>query len=251
MQTQQNNNTRDPGFIWRAINFLPLAGKCENTVMDEVVVFGMLGASKVGSYALIWPSKRSKQTVVGAIAARKSGNAQNYANKHKIAGFYEGYNGVIENDQMDVIYNGLPNALHGQWSKKALEAGKHVLCEKPFAANEQEAKQVQQVAKQKKRLCIEAFHYSYHPLFQKIQDMVKKGEIGDVKQIHTTFKRPFWCSVFTTKDIRMDYGLAGGATMDLDVIASMQQDILVSVLVQAQLRQKLPNHKIWIQLIQI
>eukprot|EP01025_Chloroclados_australasicus_P013773 TRINITY_DN16455_c0_g1_i11.p1 TRINITY_DN16455_c0_g1~~TRINITY_DN16455_c0_g1_i11.p1 ORF type:complete len:408 (+),score=15.42 TRINITY_DN16455_c0_g1_i11:59-1225(+) len=213
MQDPYDKIDSRPGFAWRAFHFLPIAGKQDNAL--NAVTIGMLGASKVGSYAIIWPSKRCRDAKVTAVAARSQQAADNYARKHKIANSYQGYDGVIQDKNVEVVYVGLPNGLHGQWSIQALQAGKHVLCEKPFAANEEEAKQVQKVAKKHNRLCVEAFHYLHHPLFKNIQKRVQNEEIGQIQEIRATFKRPFWCKFFSPKDIRYDFSLAGGATMDL------------------------------------
>jgi predicted dehydrogenase len=112
----------------------------------EVVRLGVLGAARIAPAALIKPSRNVAQAEVVAIAARDRARAEKFATKHGIANVFDDYDSLINSPDVDAIYNPLPNGLHAQWTIAALEAGKHVLCEKPLTANATEAEQLAAVA---------------------------------------------------------------------------------------------------------
>ena len=115
---------------------------------------------------------------------------------------------------IDAIYNPLPNGLHAEWTIAALEAGKHVLCEKPFTANAKEAEAVAAVATRTGLVVMEAFHYRYHPLAQRMREIVESGELGTIRRVETALCFP----LPKFSDIRYQYDLAGGATMDVGTL---------------------------------
>jgi len=112
----------------------------------------------------------------------------------------------VADPEVDVVYNPLPNGLHGRWTLAALAAGKHVLCEKPFAANAEEAAEVAAVADASDRVVMEAFHYRYHPLTTRVAAIVESGELGTLTEVTSSFSAPIW----KPGDIRYDPQLAGG-----------------------------------------
>jgi predicted dehydrogenase len=113
------------------------------------------------------------------------------------------------------VYVPLPNGLHGRWTIRALEAGKHVLCEKPFAANAAEAERMAEAAARAGRLLMEAFHYRYHPLAARMKQIVTDGTLGRIQRIETNMCFP----LPDPRNIRFQYDLAGGATMDAGTYA--------------------------------
>jgi predicted dehydrogenase len=113
------------------------------------------------------------------------------------------------------VYNPLPNGLHGKWTIAALEAGKHVLCEKPFTANADEAVEVQKVEHRTGLVVMEAFHYRYHPLADRLVEIAQDGTLGAIEHIHTWMITP----LPSRKDIRWQLNLAGGSTMDVGCYA--------------------------------
>jgi predicted dehydrogenase len=121
------------------------------------------------------------------------------------------YDALLADPAIDAIYNPLPNGLHCEWSIRALEAGKHVLCEKPLASNAGEARQMAEASTRCNRVLMEALHYRFHPLAAKMQDAVR--QLGAIRHIETSMCVPF--PAF--RNIRYDYDLAGGAAMDLGV----------------------------------
>ncbi len=177
---------------------------------------GVLGASRIAPKALIKPAAGIVAVDVAAVAARDRSRAAKFAAKHGIERVHESYDDLIADPDIDAIYNPLPNGLHGRWTIAALEAGKHVLCEKPFAANAAEAREVAAVADaHPHQVVMEAFHYRYHPFAQRLREIFAGGELGAVEHIETWMCIPL--PLFN--DIRYNYDLAGGATMDVGCYA--------------------------------
>jgi predicted dehydrogenase len=171
---------------------------------------GVLGAARIAPAALINPAKASSEVEVAAIAARDPERAGEFADKHGIEIVHKGYGDLIADPSIDAVYNPLPNGLHGRWTMAALVAGKHVLCEKPFASNASEARTVAKAARESGLVVMEAFHYRYHPLFQRAVEIVQSGELGTVQRIETALCFP----LPKFSDIRYRFDLGGGATMD-------------------------------------
>jgi predicted dehydrogenase len=171
---------------------------------------GVLGAARITPLSLIRPAKDNSEVAVTAVAARDQERANAFAAKHGIPRVHASYDELIADPDVDAIYNPLPNALHGRWTRAALSAGKHVLCEKPFTANATEAVDVAELAAKSDRVVMEAFHYRYHPLALRIEDIVAAGELGKLQRVEANMCFP----LPKFSDIRYNYALAGGATMD-------------------------------------
>lgn len=171
---------------------------------------GVLGAARITPDALLKPAAANPEVVVSAVAARDIGRARAFAAKHGIGRVHDSYNALITDPEVDAIYNPLPNHLHGRWTRAALDAGKHVLCEKPFTANAEEARQVAAAAASSDRVVMEAFHYRYHPMTARIEEIIASGELGELRQVDTALSFP----LPRFSDIRYHYALAGGALMD-------------------------------------
>ncbi|GAA4558226.1 Gfo/Idh/MocA family oxidoreductase [Planotetraspora kaengkrachanensis] len=172
------------------------------------VRIGTLGAARITPSALIKPAKLVPGVEVAAVAARDRVRAGAFAAKHGIPVVHESYEALIADSSIDAVYNPLPNALHAEWTLRALEAGKHVLCEKPLASNEPEAVSVAEAADKSGLVVMEAFHYRYHPLADRMVSIV--GELGEIRQIETWMCFP----LPRFSDIRYSLPLAGGALMD-------------------------------------
>src|SRR3569833_1213707 len=171
---------------------------------------GILGAARIAPAALVKPASSSSEVDVVAIAARSLERAQTFAARHGIPRTHSSYEALLAEPDIDAVYNPLPNGLHGRWTRAALEAGKHVLCEKPFTANAAEAREIARVAEASGRVVMEAFHYRYHPLALRVEELVASGELGTLERVETALSFP----LPKFSDIRYDYALAGGATMD-------------------------------------
>ncbi len=178
---------------------------------SEVLRIGVLGAARIAPAAIIRPARAVDGVEVVAVAARDRDRARSFAARHGIGKVHESYASLLADDDVDAVYNPLPNGLHGAWTIAALEAGKHVLCEKPFTANADEAEDVAAVARRTDRTVMEAFHYRYHPLAQRLVSLVRSGELGELRRIEAWFCSP----LVRGSDIRWQRALAGGSTMDL------------------------------------
>lgn len=171
---------------------------------------GTLGAARITPMALIWPARSTAGVSVTAVAARDKARAEKFARKHGIGKVHDDYGSLLADPEIDAVYNPLPNSLHAEWTLRALDAGKHVLCEKPFTSNAAEAERVHQAAEQSDRVVMEAFHYRYHPLAQRLRDLVASGDLGAPRFIETWMCIP----LPIPGDIRFRLELGGGATMD-------------------------------------
>jgi predicted dehydrogenase len=171
---------------------------------------GILGAARIAPSALIKPAKGSGEVVVAAVAARDGARAHAFAAQHGISRVHDSYEALLADPDLDAVYNPLPNSLHGRWTRAALAGGKHVLCEKPFTANATEAREVAELAAKSDRVVMEAFHYRYHPLTLRIEEIIASGELGKLERVEAVMCFP----LPKFSDIRYNYSLAGGATMD-------------------------------------
>ena len=174
----------------------------------DILRIGVLGTARIAATALLGPAASVPEVTVAAVAARDQFRAEAYAEQHGIPVAYGGYEALLADPDIDAVYNPLPNSLHGPWTLRAIAAGKHVLCEKPFASNAQEAAQVADAASVSGLVVMEAMHYRYHPLIRRLRELV--GELGPVRHIQC------WTSfvIGDEDDIRYDYDLGGGALMD-------------------------------------
>jgi predicted dehydrogenase len=171
---------------------------------------GILGAASIAPLALVSPAKQNAEVDVAAVAARDATRARAFASKNGIARVHDSYESLLADPDIDAVYNPLPNGLHGRWTRAALAAGKHVLCEKPFTANAQEAREIAALAADSDRVVMEAFHYRYHPLALRVEEIIASGELGRLEHVEAALCFP----LPKFSDIRYNYALAGGATMD-------------------------------------
>src|SRR6202043_2465089 len=146
----------------------------------------------------------------GAVAARDRSRAEAFAARYSVPTIHDSYEALLADPSLDAVYIPLPNALHAQWTLAALEAGKHVLCEKPFTSNAAQAREVAAAAQGSGLVVMEAFHYRYHPLARRMSELVHGGQLGRIRQVSVAFCFP----LLRRSDIRYDFGLAGGALMD-------------------------------------
>jgi predicted dehydrogenase len=174
------------------------------------VRIGILGAARIVPAALVKPSHAVGEVALVAVAARDKERATAFARKHGIPKVHDSYEDLVDDPELDAVYIPLPNGLHGLWTQACLEAGKHVLCEKPFTANAEEADRVQAAAASSGLVVMEAFHWRYHPLATRLLEIVASGELGELRRVEAAlcFPLPRW------SDIRWQPDLAGGALMD-------------------------------------
>jgi len=178
--------------------------------------FGILGAANIAPIALILPVKNHPDAVVKAVAARDQARADAFAKKHGISKAYGGpgaYQKLLDDPEIDVVYNPLPNGLHYEWTMKALAAGKHVLLETPSANTAEETRKMFAFAQEKGLVLMEAFHYRFHPATRRMKEIVESGELGTLTKIEACIALP--SGFVKDSDIRMVYDLGGGAMMDM------------------------------------
>ena len=146
------------------------------------------------------------------IAARSAESARRYADTHKVERSYGGYASLLDDPDVDLVYVALPPSEHAEWSIAALEAGKHVLCEKPIAMNAGQAQEMVDAAERTDRRFIEAFHDRYHPLSAHIDEVIASGRLGTVRTVRADFSAD---NPFSPTSLRHVPELGGGALMDL------------------------------------
>ena len=217
----------------------------------EPLRIGVLGAARIAPLAVVKPARQlPDEATVVAVAARDRSRAEKFAAKHAIPTVHDNYDDLLADPEVEAVYNPLPNGLHGKWTIAALLAGKHVLCEKPFAANAQEAASVAAVANMAHEaqglVTMEAFHYRYHPLAELVKTLVDEGTIGRIGRIEARAIVPY----FKPHDIRFDLSLAGGSLMDIGCYAVHQTRFVVGsepTVVVAEAKTKSPGIDRWIR----
>jgi predicted dehydrogenase len=172
---------------------------------------GVLGAARIAPNALMHPARAVPDVEVSAVAARDHSRAERFARRWAIPRVLPNYQAIVDDRDVDAVYIPLPNGLHAEWALAAIAAGKHVLCEKPFASNASQAKRVADAAAARPELTVmEAFHYRYHPLMHRVVDLLRDGAIGELREVRAALCFP----LPRFNDIRYNLSLAGGALMD-------------------------------------
>ena len=179
--------------------------------MERRLRWGILGTGNIARQfaAGVGASARGRVTAVGS---RDRASAEAFARKFELAATVGGYDDVVSSPDVDAVYVSLPNNLHHEWTIRALRAGKHVLCEKPFAVNEAQAREMFDAATRAGRVAVEAFMYRSHPQTRAVLDAIRGGAVGPLRLIRTSF------CFHTSKvdgNIRFQPALAGGGIMDV------------------------------------
>lgn len=177
---------------------------------NKVLNWGLLSTARINR-ALITPLRASGRNRLVAVASRTQEAADHYAREWKIGRAHGSYEALLADPEIDVIYNSLPNHLHAGWTIKAVEAGKHVLCEKPLALSVEEVDAIQAAARRHGRVVAEAFMYRHHPQTLRVQELVKNGSLGTLKLIRGSFS--FVLS--RDGDVRLDPAMGGGSIRDV------------------------------------
>jgi predicted dehydrogenase len=180
--------------------------------MHQPLRLGILGAARIAPFALIRQAHELNTVEVTAVAEEYHSERylRRYAKKHRIPQTYRSFDELLANPDIDGVYVPLPISMHADWCIKAIEAGKHVLCEKPFAANATEVERVLRAAEGTDLVVAEAMHFRYHPLVDRVRDIIRSREIGAIEQIDATF-----CAYWPFTDFRFDYETGGGGTIDM------------------------------------
>ena len=177
---------------------------------NKVLHWGLLSTARINR-ALIKPLRASKRNQLLAVASRTQSAADAYAREWNIPRAHGSYEALLADPEIDVIYNPLPNHLHAEWTIKAVEAGKHVLCEKPLTLSVHEVDEVQAAARKHGRVVTEAFMYRHHPQTLRVQELVKEGALGALKLIRGSFTYV----LSRSGDVRLDPAMGGGSIWDV------------------------------------
>ncbi|MFB6087414.1 MAG: Gfo/Idh/MocA family protein [Haloarculaceae archaeon] len=176
--------------------------------------FGVISTANIGVDSVIPAIQRSDHEVA-AIASRDGERAQAVADDLGIPRAYDSYGSLLDDDGIDAVYNPLPNALHAEWTRRAADAGLHVLCEKPLAVDAPEAADLFDYCEDRGVTLMEAFMYRFHPRTRRAATVVSE-ELADVRSVTATFKFPLYGR---PDDVRLDPDLAGGSLMDVGCYA--------------------------------
>jgi predicted dehydrogenase len=171
---------------------------------------GVLGASRIAELAIVGPANELGHRLV-AVAARDPQRAQLFADKYGVERVVGSYADVINDPEVDAVYNPLANSLHAPWNLAAVEAGKPVLTEKPFARSRVEALRVRDAADSARVTVLEGFHYLFHPVMQRMLDLAAGDVLGELREVQVRMAMP----APDADDPRWSVDLAGGALMDL------------------------------------
>jgi D-xylose 1-dehydrogenase (NADP+, D-xylono-1,5-lactone-forming) len=174
------------------------------------VKWGILSTARINDLFLAG-ARQSDQLEIVAVASRDAGVADAYAREHEIPRSHGSYEALLADPEIEAVYISLPNALHVEWSIKALQAGKHVLCEKPMSRTVSDVQSAFDAAAAADRILMEAFMYRHNPQTKRVVELVADGAIGRLTMIRSSFS-------FVAKDpadVRLLTGLAGGGLMDV------------------------------------
>src|SRR5688500_9906419 len=153
---------------------------------NKVLNWGLLSTARINR-ALIPPLRASNRNRLLAVASRTQESADRYAQEWKIPRAHGSYEALLADPEIDVIYNPLPNHLHAEWTIKAVQAGKHVLCEKPLALSADEVNAIESAARSHSQVVAEAYMYRHHPQTLKVLELIKDGSLGALRLIRGSF----------------------------------------------------------------
>lgn len=172
--------------------------------------WGLLSTASINR-ALIPPVRNSKRSQLLAVASRGHESADKFSQIWNIPRAHSSYQALLLDPEVDVIYNPLPNSMHAEWSIKAVQAGKHVLCEKPLAISLEEVDAMRSASLQTGKIIAEAFMYRHHPQTLRVKEIIDSGTIGNIHLIRGSFaylaSRP--------NNVRLDPALGGGCIWDV------------------------------------
>ena len=178
---------------------------------DKIVRWGIISTARIGETAFIPAVRETNRGKIVAVASRSRNKAQAFAQKHNIPQVFDDYTSLLASDEIDAVYNPLPNTMHAEWTAVAAKHGKHVFCEKPLAVTPAKARQMIKDCQDAGVLLVEAFVFLCHPQTLKLRQLLDAGVIGELLQVqaHLTFPlaRP-------TDNIRLNKELGGGGLLD-------------------------------------
>ncbi|KLO11049.1 NAD binding Rossmann fold oxidoreductase [Schizopora paradoxa] len=179
---------------------------------------GVLSTAMINYAAIFKPAQTHPDVIIHAIASRDAKTAADEAKKYGIPKSYGSYQALLDDQEIEAVYISLPNGMHCEWAVKALQRGKHVLLEKPFTSNLEEAIELVKVAKEKGLILLEAFHWQFHPAAHFVDHLVASGRYGKILRTYSRMTTP--AGTIPASDIRYKYDLAGGSLMDMGYVIS-------------------------------
>ncbi len=192
----------------------PSSGEAHTVSFRAMTIqLGLLAASRIAEEAIVEPSPLVDGVTLAAVAARDISRARDAATRWSIPLAFGSYSELITSEDVDAVYIATPASLHRPWAVAAIEAGKHVLCEKPLAANADDARRIADAARANDVVVMEAFHWRYHPYAQQIADVLGSRALGSLQRIEAVFNIPN--GEILLDDIRFAFAIGGGSTMDL------------------------------------
>ncbi len=178
---------------------------------NRKVRWGVISTANIGRAAVIPAIHASGNCELVAVASRQKQTARDFAEKMAIPGYYGSYQELLNDKTIDAVYNPLPNSLHLEWTIKAAEKGKHILCEKPLGLNAAECEKMQAAAQANGVKLMEAFMYRFHPQTEKVIQLLRSGVLGKLGMIRSVFT----FRLTNPDNIRLSSDLGGGALMDV------------------------------------
>jgi xylose dehydrogenase (NAD/NADP) len=178
--------------------------------INSTVSWGLLSTANINDKLLAGAAESDRVDVI-AVASRDAARAEAYARQRGIEQAYGSYEELLADPDVEAVYISLPNALHVEWSIRALDAGKHVLCEKPLSRRPEDVERAFDVAERSERLLMEAFMYRHNPQTAKLKELVGGGAIGRLRVVRAAFSFP----LADAEDVRLDASLDGGGLMDV------------------------------------
>jgi xylose dehydrogenase (NAD/NADP) len=172
--------------------------------------WGIISTANINRLVLAGARESDRVDVV-AVASREKSRVEAYAREHGIERAYASYEALLADPDIDAVYISLPNSLHVEWSIRSLEAGKHVLCEKPFDRRPDQVERAFDAAERADRLLMEAFMYRFNPQAAKVKELVAGGAIGALRLVRAAFS----FSLDDVENVRLAADLDGGALMDV------------------------------------
>ena len=178
-----------------------------------MTTWGLLSTARI-NLKVLDGARRSDRADVIAVASRDDTRAEAYAREHELERSYGSYEALLSDPDVEAVYISLPNGLHVEWTRRALEAGKHVLCEKPLSRRPDEVEMVFDLAEREGLVLSEAFMWRHNPQTRRLEQLVAEGAIGRLRVVRASFSFQL-ASVHGPEDARLEPALDGGALMDV------------------------------------
>lgn len=182
--------------------------------MTDPLRWGILSTANIAAKALVPALHETDVAELTAVASRDEAKAGQWAGEHSIARAHGSYEALLDDPEIDAVYNPLPNHLHKEWTIKAAEAGKHVLCEKPLGLNVDECRAMIEACQRNDVVLMEAFMYRYHAQFRRLEQLVEDGAVGEPALVRASFSFPL-ASLGRPDNIRWQPEMGGGSLMDV------------------------------------